>query len=139
MQNKAFVTTYINAINANDIEAVMALFSPTATLENSPYRPIQPKIGVDLIREYITETIINQHGKLHLLSVFEHENVVEAKVEVRSKRITQAGFERIIGTEKFNMKNSLIQEFTFEMDLKDGDTLSFLHHVKQLEKNRPEC
>jgi hypothetical protein len=136
---KDIFDAYVKAINDGNINEVMILMAENVSLSNFRYRPVSPiSNSRDLLRVYIAETIIEQNGEVFPVMVSEIENRIEGKVEVRSNRIKKAGFERIIGFEKFTIENGKITQFEFQMDLSDETTCSFLEFVKNLEANRPK-
>lgn len=137
-KNRDVFTNYVKAINNGKLEDVMALIADDAQLLNSPYRPKVPAVGKALLQEYISETIINEQGSITPIWILEKDNTVEGKVEVRSNRISKAGFKRILGTEKFTIKNDKIVGFEFKMDVNDAETKQFLAFVRNLEANRPK-
>lgn len=136
---KQIFDAYIKAINDGNIDEVMILMAENVSLLNFRYRPVSPiSNSRDLLRAYITESIIEQNGEIFPIEVREIDNRIEGKVEVRSDRITKVGFERIIGFEKFTIENAKITQFEFQMDLSDETTCIFLEFIKNLEANRPK-
>jgi SnoaL-like domain len=129
---------YVEAINSGDINAALALIAPDAQLINSKYRPSVPAEGFELIKTYIQETVISQNGRITVSDLLEKEDTVEAQIELRSDRIKRAGFERILGTERFTMYNQKIKGFEFTMNLGDAETKQFFDFVRNLEANRPK-
>ncbi|GGD69392.1 hypothetical protein GCM10011514_36880 [Emticicia aquatilis] len=136
---KEIFDAYVKAMNDGNIDEVMTLMAENVSLINFRYRPVSPiSNSRDLLRAYITESIIEQNGQIFPIDFSETDNRIEGKVEVRSDRITKAGFERIIGFEKFTIENAKITQFEFQMDLSDETTCGFLEFVKNLEANRPK-
>ncbi len=128
---------YVTAINSGDLEAAMALISDDAKLINSKYRPSVPSEGIGLIRAYIAETVISQNGKIKIIEIQEVNDAVEAKIELRSDRTAHLGIGRILGTERFTIKDNKIIGFEFTMNLEDTETKQFFDFVRNLEANRP--
>ena len=135
---KNIFQTYVQAINNSDLEAAMALISDDAKLINSKYRPSVPAEGIELIRAYISETVISQNGRITIVDLQEKEDAVEAKIELRSDRTVRMGLDRILGTEIFTIQNDKIVGFEFTMNLEDAETKKFFDFVRNLEANRPK-
>ena len=135
---KNIFQTYVQAINNSDLEAAMALISDDAKLINSKYRPSVPAEGIELIRAYISETVISQNGRITIVDLQEKEDAVEAKIELRSDRTVRMGLDRILGTEIFTIQNDKIVGFEFTMNLEDAETKKFFDFVRNLEANRPQ-
>ncbi|MDZ7879957.1 MAG: nuclear transport factor 2 family protein [Saprospiraceae bacterium] len=135
---KNIFISYVEAINNSDLEAAMALISDDVQLINSKYRPEVPAEGIELIRVYISETVINENGKLTIIDLKEYGDVVEAQMEFRNDRIKRLGLERIVGTERFKIKDNKIINFEFNMNLQDPETKVFFDFVRKLEANRPQ-
>ena len=135
---KNIFQTYVQAINNSDLEAAMALISDDAKLINSKYCPSVPAEGIELIRAYISETVISQNGRITIVDLQEKEDAVEAKIELRSDRTVRMGLDRILGTEIFTIQNDKIVGFEFTMNLEDAETKKFFDFVRNLEANRPK-
>lgn len=130
--------SYVEAINNSDLEAAMEFISNEVVLINSKYRPSVPTKGIELIRTYISETVISQNGRITIVELQEKNDVMEAKIELRSDRITRIGLNRIVGTERFTIKDNKIRGFEFTMNLEDAETRQFFDFVRNLEANRPK-
>ena len=130
--------SYVEAINNSDLEAAMEFISNEVVLINSKYRPSVPTKGIELIRTYISETVISQNGRITIVELQEKNDVVEAKIELRSDRITRIGLNRIVGTERFTIKDNKIRGFEFTMNLEGAETRQFFDFVRNLEANRPK-
>ena len=130
--------SYVEAINNSDLEAAMEFISNEVVLINSKYRPSVPTKGIELIRTYISETVISQNGRITIVELQEKNDVMEAKIELRSDRITRIGLNRIVGTERFTIKDNKIRGFEFTMNLEGAETRQFFDFVRNLEANRPK-
>ena len=138
MMNKTQIAmAYIEAVDRHDIDAVMVLFASDAELLNSRYRPKIAAEGLALIRAYIQETVIQQNGHITLQDLSDDGDSIHANIELQSERITQAGLNRILGTEKFWITDGKIKGFSFEMNLVDDETKRFFDFIRGLESNRP--
>lgn len=133
---KNIFKSYVEAINNSDLETAMALISNEAKLINSKYRPSVPAEGIELIRTYILETVISQNGRITIIDLQEKDDAVEAKIKLRSDRISRMGLDRILGTERFTIQNDKIVGFEFSMNLEDAETKQFFDFVRNLEANR---
>ena len=116
----------------------MALILDDAKLINSKYRPSVPAEGIELIRTYISETVISQNGKNTIVDLQEKGDAIEAKIELRSDRTVRMGLDRILGTERFTIQDDKIIGFEFTMNLEDAETKKFFGFVRNLEANRPK-
>ena len=135
---KNIFQAYVQAINNSDLEAAMALILDDAKLINSKYRPSVPAEGIELIRTYISETVISQNGKNTIVDLQEKGDAIEAKIELRSDRTVRMGLDRILGTERFTIQDDKIIGFEFTMNLEDAETKKFFGFVRNLEANRPK-
>jgi hypothetical protein len=115
----------------------MELFASDAELLNSRYRPKIAANGLALIRSYIQETVIEQNGHITLQDLSDDGDSIQARIELQSDRIKQAGLNRIMGTEKFWINDGRIRGFLFEMNLVDDETKRFFDFIRVLELNRP--
>jgi hypothetical protein len=138
MAMKDIFFAYVEAINNGNLDAALGLIAPDAQLINSKYRPLVHAEGFDLIKMYIHETVISQNGHITVIDVIETGNTVMAQIELRSDRIKKAGFDRILGIEKFTIDNQKIKGFEFNMNLDDPETKAFFNFVRNLEANRPK-
>jgi SnoaL-like domain len=135
---KNIFKSYVDAINNKDLEGAMALISVDAQLINSKYRPPLPAEGINLIRAYLKETVISQNGQITINDIQEIGDSIVASVELRSDRTKRLALDRILGTEKFTIRDGKIIYFEFTMNLEDSETKKFFDFVRNLEANRPK-
>jgi hypothetical protein len=96
------------AINAGDVEGVLALFDPNAEVKVPPDR----YVGLTQIRNWITYLAANHFG---IEPGF--RNVVGERAswpaEVRSDYLDRIGLPSLLGTASLTLHNGLIQNYTF--------------------------
>jgi limonene-1,2-epoxide hydrolase len=66
------VADYVNAVNADDEDAIMALFAPDAYV-NDARREI---VGVGAIRKWIAKEIVGDHITMEVREVMEHHGEI---------------------------------------------------------------
>ena len=121
---------YSDAVNAGDIDALKPLLSPA--MSRPPLARCPPaQSGHDCMIGYITETVIQRHGRLATLAVAVTGDTAFATVELRNDMTRTAGIDRIRGTDRVRVKDGLIVAFAFLPDPHDSQTATFFDYMRQ--------
>lgn len=123
---------YEKAINAGDLEGVMALVAPEAEFDNPGRCKPNPCKGKDVIRSFIKETVMDVGGKIKTVSVKSAPNFLDARVEFTSEKVRSTGIERILGHEKWKIQDNKIAVFAFDIDKSDEQSLKYISSLRHM-------
>jgi hypothetical protein len=120
---------YVAAIHAADMNTIRSLIS--ADVHRSDYVKCTAAMdNVTCLTTYIEDTIVKPRAHITVLSSQVEGDQLTASVEIRSKLYQQvAAAERIVGTEKIQVKNGKILDLHFIPDFKDEATARFFQRI----------
>lgn len=115
---------YVAAVHAGDMAAVRALIAPD--VERSDFVGCRPEMdNPACLAHYIEATVVKPQAKLTVVRRRTDGDTVTADLQVRSPLYTQAGAERIVGTDIVRVRDGLIRGFRFVPDFRDESTAIF--------------
>jgi len=83
--------SYVEAINNSDLETAIELILNEVVLINSKYRPSVPTKGIELIRTYISETVISQNGRITIVELQEKTMLWKQKMNCEAIELPALG------------------------------------------------
>jgi hypothetical protein len=115
---------YVTAVHAGDMAKVRTLIAPD--VERSDFVGCRPDMdNPACLAHYIEATVVRPKAQFAVMRRQLDGDTVTAVLEVRSPLYTQAGVERIVGTDIVRVRNGLIQSFRFVPDFADEPTAVF--------------
>lgn len=117
---------YEKAINAGNIDAVMALFDDNVMTSELITEQWPAERAIDSLRLYISQTVIQHHGKIQTIRIARADNWVYATLELSSDLMKRLGLERIRGIDELEVRNDRITSFRFISDQGDPQTMQFV-------------
>lgn len=115
---------YVAAVHAGDMATVRALIAPD--VERSDYVGCRPEMdNPTCLAHYVETTVVQPKARFTVLRRQLDGDTVSARLEVRSPWHSQAGIERIVGTDVVRVRDGLIRGFRFVPDFSDESTAIF--------------
>lgn len=120
---------YVEAIHAQDMQRIRGLIAKD--VQRSDYVKCSAEMdNLTCLTTYIEDTIVKPGAKISILSSEVQGDQLTATVEIRSALYQQvAAAERIVGTEKIQVKNGKIYDLHFIPDFKDEATARFFSRI----------
>jgi len=123
--------TYVDRLNASDVDGVMELFDSTVVVPEV----IQERFGTEdgtghaAARNYITTTVVGLSGKLDVLRIATSGEWAYGVLTIRNALATNLGLARIRGIDELHVVGGRIVEFRFIPDTTDNETATYFQAV----------
>jgi len=125
VDSEAVLRQFVEAINAGDSEAVVALFTGDAVWERGGRCPPGACVGPVAIRREVEMDVRDSH-RIDVLSLETRGEQSSARIELRTAATRARGVERLVRVLTIVARDDKISALKFEDDLNDAVTAAFV-------------
>lgn len=127
---------YEARVNAGDVEGVAALFDENVSIPEFLHELFGGPTPADCVRNYVKETVIDNHGRLTTLRIATVDDWAYGVLELRSDLVDGLRVERIRGIDEVQVRDGKIVAFRFIPDVGDPQTRVFVEYTLRRREGR---
>lgn len=138
MDAKKVFESYVQNVNAGNLEAIMDLFDTSVTIPPQLKMLFQGDAPKETLRNYIGKTVIAANGEMEIVRIaVTPDGWAYGDLVLASDMVRQFGQERICGIDQILVREGKIVDFKFMPNILDEQTRAYYTNMGVLGNNPP--